>query len=544
MYKLIVALLITISTSSEAGEKVCTTLRGNGFHIPAHFGALARISEQMGTVEAISTSSSGAMSAFLYESIMMNPLIRDADSSRCNSVQCRERVSFLLKSFPVFLEALYHSKTIGSDLKKFLSQINTLKALFSEKKTEKESEKSDNSSAAFVAIALLHSHHYLKDFVTESFYQKIGLDPVKGRLDFWNMNTKEAKFLLTFLFDYRFPDFRVFSRDGLINFDQVIEVGGVASDYYAARNSKLREDMSYILKRCARGSFGKTANEILSKRVDGQSCELLLRSTMVEHIDSTPLGTAKRLDDRVASHLEMFLTTSMISGEKVVDEFLSHRGKKDSEPYFININEKNLKVGVYGAKESLKKSVDPTFGSTDYLHKKTIILPNRTWRHALRRVLAEPGAAPAKVEKRINGTKYVTLGGWIDHNASIYLKNNHCDQIVWVTKKYSAYSLVKPLVDLLLKPDSEFLRKVYDPRNKNGVTANRRNLTDAVVCTDWDRYTELDYQELIGEGYNAPIITNNRSVFESLKIKNKQLGAVSTCFAGETLPGKKSYSQK
>ena len=117
MYKLIVALLITISTSSEAGEKVCTTLRGNGFHIPAHFGALARISEQMGTVEAISTSSSGAMSAFLYESIMMNPLIRDADSSRCNSVQCRERVSFLLKSFPVFLEALYHSKTIGSDLK-------------------------------------------------------------------------------------------------------------------------------------------------------------------------------------------------------------------------------------------------------------------------------------------------------------------------------------------------------------------------------------------------------------------------------------------
>ena len=138
----------------------------------------------------------------------------------------------------------------------------------------------------------------------------------------------------------------------------------------------------------------------------------------------------------------------------------------------------------------------------------------------------------------------MTLGGWIDHNTSIYLKNSHCDQVVWITKKYSAYTLVKPLVDLILKPNSEFLSKVYDPRHEGGVTENRRKLSDAVVCTDWDRYTELDYWELITEGYSSPIYTKNNKIFSKLQTNKKFLEPVSSCFSGEKLPGKKSYSQK
>ena len=62
------------------------------------------------------------------------------------------------------------------------------------------------------------------------------------------------------------------------------------------------------------------------------------------------------------------------------------------------LQKKNLKVGVYGDYASLKNSVDPQFGKTDYLHQKTVILPNRSWRHALIRALSEPGASSMKLE--------------------------------------------------------------------------------------------------------------------------------------------------
>ena len=123
MFKLLLVLLITTPSFAKSSEKVCTSIRGNGFHIAAHFGALARVTEDLGPVKALSTSSSGASSAFLYDSLSLNPLMKDKNSNTCDTTWCRERMSFLIKSMPLYLEALYESKAMGQDMRNFVWQL-------------------------------------------------------------------------------------------------------------------------------------------------------------------------------------------------------------------------------------------------------------------------------------------------------------------------------------------------------------------------------------------------------------------------------------
>ena len=249
MFKLLLVLLFTTPSFSHASEKVCTSIRGNGFHIAAHFGALARVTEDLGPVEALSTSSSGASSAFIYDSLSLNPLMKDKNSNTCDTIWCRERMSFLIKSIPLYLEALYESETMGRDMRAFVSELEFLKSLAGggeetdEDKVQKEVENDDKevSNAAFIAMALLFQHDDIRGVIRPSYYQKIGLDPIKGRLDLWSMDFKQAKLLLNFLFNYKFPDFRVFSRDGLVNFEYMVEILGVGADYYRAYDPNLQK---------------------------------------------------------------------------------------------------------------------------------------------------------------------------------------------------------------------------------------------------------------------------------------------------------------
>ena len=555
MKNILFMMLFLAAPKPVLAEKVCTAIRGNGFHIGAHLGSLARITEDVGPVESLSTSSSGASSAFLYESIFQNQLIKDADSNTCVTEECREKVSFLLKSLPVYLSAFHDSKTIGRDVRGFVDQIKFLQKLagssdsaekenVEQKKIEKEESK-EVSNAVFLVMALLFQHDDIRSLIRPSYYQRIGIDPVKERLDLWSMDFGEAKFMLNFLFNYKFPDFRVFVRDGLINFEFLIELIGVMADYLSAYNPQTQKEMEYIFAHCAKDSKGLLWDEIKTRNVNGKSCETLLRESMIAHIDS--YATSKksiRLSEKVGARIDSFVTTSMVSGKEKVEQFIYHRNHRTSDPFFISLDESNLKVGVYGNYKSLFEGGKSKNGETDSLHQKTIVLPNRTWRHALVRSLSEPGASALKLELTKDGNSYVTLGGWIDHNTSIYLKNNSCDNVVWITKKASSYTLVKPLVDLVVGRNSNFLTKTYDPRSALGVEQNRRRLTDAVVCNDWDRYTELEYWGLIKEGYTAPIFTEKASLYNKFSGKNIKLEPINKCFDGEKLPDSESLSLK
>ena len=70
-------------------------LKGNGVRITSHFPSLARYVEYAGAPDGLAGGSSGAVSSFFYESISMNPMLKDVSEQ-----EKRKILSLLLKSVP------------------------------------------------------------------------------------------------------------------------------------------------------------------------------------------------------------------------------------------------------------------------------------------------------------------------------------------------------------------------------------------------------------------------------------------------------------
>lgn len=90
-----VYLLCFTSTSLYAEPENCVALKGNGLWVTSHFSALARYVEYAGAPDGMSGASSGAVSSFFYESILMSPLLENTSEQEKN-----ELIALLLKSVP------------------------------------------------------------------------------------------------------------------------------------------------------------------------------------------------------------------------------------------------------------------------------------------------------------------------------------------------------------------------------------------------------------------------------------------------------------
>ena len=76
----------------------CVSLRGNGDRIFATIHSLASLVEYYGHHDAILGSSSGSITAFLYESVMLNPNMWKCGRRACTEKESRMRIAFTLKS--------------------------------------------------------------------------------------------------------------------------------------------------------------------------------------------------------------------------------------------------------------------------------------------------------------------------------------------------------------------------------------------------------------------------------------------------------------
>ena len=63
------------TVSLNESPKFCAAMRGNGTHVISHFGSLARIVEDYGVIDGMAGGSSGSISSFFYESILLNPTV-------------------------------------------------------------------------------------------------------------------------------------------------------------------------------------------------------------------------------------------------------------------------------------------------------------------------------------------------------------------------------------------------------------------------------------------------------------------------------------
>ena len=78
--------------------KLCAAIKGNGPRILSHFTSLARITEELGMLDAAAGGSSGSISMFLYESMSMNAAVNKCGDRPCSASEKAARMALLLKS--------------------------------------------------------------------------------------------------------------------------------------------------------------------------------------------------------------------------------------------------------------------------------------------------------------------------------------------------------------------------------------------------------------------------------------------------------------
>ena len=94
------------SAASAKRPGLCLAMRGNGFRISAHFGAMGHITEKAGLPDAIVGSSSGSISSFILDSVAMNPFMAKSGEQR------NLEASLLLKAVPEYVVVLSNEPSI------------------------------------------------------------------------------------------------------------------------------------------------------------------------------------------------------------------------------------------------------------------------------------------------------------------------------------------------------------------------------------------------------------------------------------------------
>ena len=97
------------SIVAGGAPSLCVGVRGNGHYIVTHFASMSRIVETYGVPHGVAGGSSGSITQFVYESILMSPVIRRCAGKACTGTEESARVALALKSLEGYGEALVTS---------------------------------------------------------------------------------------------------------------------------------------------------------------------------------------------------------------------------------------------------------------------------------------------------------------------------------------------------------------------------------------------------------------------------------------------------
>ncbi len=93
--KVFVAPILCIHVAHATAQPLqeCVALRGNGNWVGAHFAGLARMLDDGHQIDALAGGSSSTVTAFIYESMLQNALVKSAPPK-----QQRQFLSLMLKT--------------------------------------------------------------------------------------------------------------------------------------------------------------------------------------------------------------------------------------------------------------------------------------------------------------------------------------------------------------------------------------------------------------------------------------------------------------
>lgn len=488
----------------------CVALRGNAHYLFAHFGALARIVEHFGPPQALAGGSSSTITMFIYESIMKNPYILEFPEGE----ERNQRIAFMLKTFVGYLDVVVSGKEATA--------IRNLIPVY-QKATEAGIFSlgfRDYRAAAKAMLDLFKSPDF-SDLISPNIKRMLeNLD----RLGYssYPQKVQEVKKALAALGTFRAEDQDIFFREGIVNFEKLTEIFARLGQFYAGYAPVDAAGMREFLKLCGGSeSLGKTWRQASSLVVGGLSCGDRYQS-LFKQFSQSYLGQEdkfpSRVDEAVGVKIPSIVSTAILEGRDDVAAYNQSlkNFRLNQKPQFA-LPFSAIRVG-YWLPEAIAQSTTATMTKFDDIKsQKFLNLGSTTWRQALLISPAEPGLS--------RGVEFVpgerlSLGGWADLTPVQILKAAGCGKVTYVTREAvetpyitqpTPLSTGRPRAGVaeLLGMTEEERFGIYDLSNPKSSFSLALKQSEAVWCTDWNRFNDTQLEEIFDEAYDSRLLTSD-----------------------------------
>jgi hypothetical protein len=469
---------------------LCIAYRGNGPRIPAHFGATARVLESYGLASGVAGGSSGSVSAFLLESVQMNPHVR---CSGCSGNAQALRASLMFKSMSEMLTLLGERDDVVA--------ARTLASLGSEiQSANVPGLLSTDPSRGVSALRTILEDPDLRALVNPEVLELLRTSP---RPEF---HARDIVAAAQAGLRFEAADPTVFVRPGLLSFATLADRVGFMADFYAGLGPVNHDAFESFARDCSEGTTGRTWEEISGNRVRSrQSCSERFRALVTGYASSARGRSFEhRVDQRIGAYLPALATTAVLEGP-AADAW--RRARADyvaARPVSWSVSFEDVGIGYFGRPRDLGYAIGNPLRFRDDKTRRARALGQATWREVLTTSPAEPGLS--RGVELPDGR--VSVGGWSDLQPTLVLRSMGCSRIAYITRRGGAGGFETGMARLLGASQAD-MNRLYSLTDRASSYYNSLDQTDAVVCADWDAPPMSDAPAITRAGWEAPIETSD-----------------------------------
>jgi hypothetical protein len=482
-----------------SGPKLCAAVRGNGQSIVTHFASLSRIVEHYGVIDGMAGGSSGSITTFIYESILKNPAITTCGGATCSEADRSARVALALKSVQG-----YGATVVGSEEGVAIRELVAVGA-----RIKKSVE--DSGILGLVSTDIVLAAKRLVEVLSIPEVRTLVNPEVFTMLTdvaHLRYNVNEILTSIKTLGAFSVDDNRLFFRTGILNWDALALLFGRVADFYAGFEPADAKGLGSWLDTCATRTVGKPWDEAATVPAPtGGTCGDTFQKLVSDYRTKVRANDipSKRLNDRIgdpASPLHKLVTTAVLEGNAIDAwkagraEYLAAKHETGNIPF--NINFGDVKIGYWGSQADLTTVAQHK--APDLKSQKMTSLGNGTWKEALTASPAEPGLSHfvQLPDGRLSG------GGWSDLAPVVALKSMGCDKVIYVTRIGDESGFAAKIAKQLGMDEAGW-KALYDLDTPTSSYNASLEQADAVWCTNWNAFEDLQQREMSLDAWHAPL---------------------------------------
>lgn len=523
---------VQAATGRERAPHICLGIQGNGFGLWAHFGAMARIVEVYNLpIDCVGGGSSGSVTAFIVESIQMNPILQEYP---VGSFGRQAREAFLYKSMLGAIKAtllqdgvdalelvLGGSSSLfeGIDVLMVIREILSLPPI--------------TRGVILSTLGLLASIYIDIDGNLSLLRQSP--DP-RGHIEELLMSLREDGILSGLP-----GDFIAYLRPGQVDYEGLIGFIGALGNFYATRGGRRfykEKQFRGWLDACAEASFGMSWEEASQLPVGRSSnCQDemtdLFRPYRAVSVfrdseerpdrrwDRPRVGIPEsRLDDPVGMHQPVLLLTAIVTGDTY--DQLKRAQAFYNAAQFDNITwnpnfEDDVRFGYIGNMTDLMTIQEGLARDypDDLRASLSVPLGQTPWADALYASTSEPGLT--NFVELPGYDNLAVMGGWPDTTKTPVLNMLGADHTITMIAD-SAGTFSRQGLETLGANESIITQ--LEDRSINSSYTVGLAAADARVCVQWYGINFVNFTGFFDAGYYYQLIETTDPFFSNTTYEN------------------------